>query len=99
MNELKRLKPWLRGSETTVFFAFVFATLATICKLAIPFLAGLLINYYDFEAKNVCRAEDGCMDETGLIAVLLFFLIFLALVLNISSSTRKPISVRKSSPR
>ena len=81
MNELKRLKPWLRGSEGTVFFAFVFATLATICKLAIPFLAGLLINYYDFEAKNVCRAEDGCMDETGLIAVILFFLIFLALVL------------------
>ena len=80
MKDLKRLLPWLKGSRTTAFVALIFSSLATICKLAIPFLAGLLIDYYDFEAHIVCRPEDGCMDETGMIAVVLFFFLFLALV-------------------
>ena len=54
MKDLKRLLPWLKGSRTTAFVALIFSSLATICKLAIPFLAGLLIDYYDF----VCKYDD-----------------------------------------
>ena len=80
MKKLKRLLPWLKGSRIQIFFSLLFSLVATVCKLAIPFLAGLLINYFDYHAQNVCRPEDGCMDESAPIIIVLLFLLIICLV-------------------
>ena len=80
MKKLKRLLPWLKGSRIQIFFSLLFSLVATVCKLAIPFLAGLMINWIDDHHQNVCRPEDHCMDESGMIIVALMFLLILALV-------------------
>ena len=75
MKKLKRLWPWLKGSRILAFISLLFSLLATVCKLAIPYLAGLLINYFDDRRTHVCRPEDSCTDESfGYVAILLFLL-------------------------
>ena len=80
MKKTKRLWYWLKGSRIQIFVSLIFSLLATVCKLAIPFLAGLLINYFDDHARNICRPEDHCMDESGPILIFLLFLLIICLV-------------------
>ena len=80
MKKLKRLWPWLKGSRFLALISLLFSFLATVCKLAIPFFAGLLINYIDDHRTHVCRPEDHCMDETAMVVVGLLFLLFVALI-------------------
>ena len=80
MKKLKRLWPWLKGSRLAIILSLVFSSLATICKLAIPYIAGLLINYFADHRAHVCRPEDACRDESGLIPVLLLFVLGIVLV-------------------
>ena len=80
MKKLKRLWPWLKGSRFLALTSLLFSLLATVCKLAIPFFAGLLINYIDDHRTHVCRPEDHCMDETAMYVVGLVFLLFVALI-------------------
>ena len=82
MNEkMERLRRWLDGSHGLVALSLLYAFLATVCKLAIPFFAGLLINHMDDSIRRVCAPENGCMDETGLLIVLLIFGMVVCLVL------------------
>ena len=81
MKKLKRLWPWLKGSRFLAFISLVFSLLATVCKLAIPFLAGLLINYFADHRTSVCLPEDHCMDESvGFVFVVLPLLIIALIV-------------------
>ena len=80
MKKLKRLWPWLKGSRLAIILSLIFSSLATICKLAIPYIAGLLINYFADHRAHVCRPEDACRDESGLIPVLLLFVLAIVLV-------------------
>lgn len=81
MKKLKRLWPWLKGSRFLALISLLFSLLATVCKLAIPYFAGILINWIDDHVQHVCRPEDHCMDESGMIVVIFMFLIVVALIL------------------
>ena len=81
MKKLKRLWPWLKGSRFLALISLLFSLLATVCKLAIPYLAGVLINWIDDHVQHTCRPEDHCMDESGPLVLFLMFLIVVALIL------------------
>lgn len=80
MKKLKRLWPWLKGSRFLAFVSLVFSLLATVCKLAIPYLAGLLINYFAEHRTSVCLPEDGCMDESVVFVFVVLPLLIIALI-------------------
>ena len=83
MKKLKRLKPWLEGSRFAIALTFVFSLISTVSKLAIPFLAGKLVNRIVEHRLAVEACEQGGCLEVGspdFISFFLFLLLIAALI-------------------